>query len=129
MTLNKKLPYGIITGKPADGARFKQNGKRYLPDGTPVGGASTAPPVDAAPKAPAAAAAVVEEPAVPPAPALKAVPDAPVEEETPQASTNEDGSTDYENMHHMVLKKAVKDLGGEYIDRDSAIEFLKANEG
>lgn len=125
--LDRKRPYSQIYGDTADGAVFKQDGIRYLPSGKPCDGQKAPEPPVTPPVAPETP--VVE--AAPEVPTPAEEPEAPAPEpeaEAPAAATEEGGETDYENMHHMILKKKVKEAGGDYIDRDQAIAFLKSLE-
>jgi len=101
MTLfDKSKPYGTIRGIVPDGAKYTQGGLRFDNKYNLCVGDKPAP----TPKVPEK-----------------------IETETPELTlVSDEPSVDYESMHHMVLKKLVKEAGGEYTDKLSAIEFLQA---
>ena len=98
MLFDKTKPHGVIRGDTGNGARYTQNGHQFDINGCLCGKPGTTP----APKT-----------TTPPA-----------STDTPPPATGD--VPDYKGMHHMVLKKQVKEAGGEYTTKPEAIKFLTA---
>lgn len=117
--LNLSLPYGTVHGH--EHAVYFQNGKhynaskdeieletgkiikKYVPPKVSVIDAAVA---EAAPKPIAVGMDNIEAPAIPTAPS--------------------EGVIDLDNAHWQTLKKIVIDAGGEYVDKEQAIAYLRS---
>lgn len=119
MILDKKKPYSSLSGATHDGARFAQDGVRYKADMTPIltpSQVKTKEKIKAEEKADDNKAAVVS------AAVLEVV--------RPVEVVTEKTEPDYDDMHHMIIKKLAKERGKVFdpFDREEAIAFLKAGD-
>lgn len=104
--LDRTRPFGIVYG--LGGVAYEQDGRYFNDSGKSVKISDTSEPV--------------EEPAIEETDDGSNVKPAEVVESPPPAA---EGPTDFDNMHHMKLKAALRVFEEPYTTRESAIEFLK----
>ena len=128
--LNKDLPYGQIFGDTKDDACFKQGNVRFDAEGNPVPGQTGVDysVADATVDPVVMADATVDASVMADAGTIDVSP----EEATLTAVSTEDpddhvpDGIKYEELAASEIKKMVQDAGGEYVNRDQGIDYLKS---